>query len=184
MDCWTVFFWGKTIYLPELLKRYLVCRANAQGTGIISIRKSLGILHEDLLVQSFSTRFDIKDHWFLRLPSVALGEEIPGIWKNDLSFSEQSIPYLAKFHSAGFPMRVDIESAWWRTHIDGEKSSEKRLFEDLDFLCHDMRSYGYPYPLHSAHRKSRLTPKQIRNVRNRLYQVSGREGVLREAFLK
>ena len=129
-------------------------------------------------------RFDAKDHWFLRLPSEALGEERPAFLRDREVPPKLGLSYLFKFHEMSFPMRLDVDAAWWREHIGGDIDREKRLFEDLDYTCHDVRSYGYPYPLQSAHRKSSLTRKERRAIRDILMQFASKEGILRGAFMR
>ena len=81
-------------------------------------------------------------------------------------------------------MRLDVDAGWWRKHINGNKDNERRLFEELDYTCHDVRSYGYPYPLHSAHRHSSLTRQERKAVRDILLQQARKEGILRGAFMR
>jgi hypothetical protein len=178
------FLLGETIYLPELLKRHLICQANEQGTGVLGLCKSHGIPNGDLLGRWATERFGAKDHWFLRLPSASLGEPIPVFLQDREVPPKLGVSYLFKFHDMSFPMRLDVDAGWWRTHIKDDAAREKQLFQDLDYTCHDVRSYGYPYPLQSAHRKSSLTRKERRAVRDILFQFASKEGILRGAFMR
>jgi hypothetical protein len=178
------FLLGETIYLPEILKRHLICRANAQGTAVLGLCKSHGIPNGDLLGRWATERFDAKDHWFLRLPAEALGEQRPTFLKDREVPPKLGISYLFKFHEMSFPMRLDMDAGWWREHINGDIGLEKRLFQELDYTCHDVRSYGYPYPLQSAHRKASLTSKERRSLRDILFQFASKEGILRGAFMR
>ena len=162
----------------------MICRANAQGTGVFGLCKSHGIPNGDLLGRWAAERFDAKDHWFLRLPSEALGEQSPTFLQDREVPPKLGISYLFKFHEMSFPMRLDMDAGWWREHIHGDVAREKRLFQELDYTCHDVRSYGYPYPLHSAHRKASLTKKERRALKDILFQFASKEGILRGAFMR
>lgn len=178
------FLLGKSVYLPELIKRYLVCRANQQGTAVLGLCKSHNIPNGDLLGRWASERYDAKDHWFLRLPSEALGEQRPAFLKDREIPPKLGVSYLFKFHPMSFPMRLDVDVQWWQANIKGDTEHEKRLFEELDYTCHDVRSYGYPYPLQSAHRRSSLTRQERKAVRDILLQQAQKEGILRGAFMR
>jgi hypothetical protein len=180
----SLFLLGEIVYLPEILKRYLICKANAQETGVFGLCKSHGIPNGDLLGRWAAERYNAKDHWFLRLPSESLGEERPSFLRDREVPPKLGVSYLFKFHEMSFPMRLDMDAGWWREHISGDLERETTLFQDLDYTCHDVRSYGYPYPLHSAHRKSSLTSKERRALRDILFQFASKEGILRGAFMR
>ena len=79
-------------------------------------------------------------------------------------------------------MRIDVDAAWWRETIGGDEAREQQLFADLDFTCHEVRSYGYPYPMHAAHRSSALSRKERKMLKDLLMQHAQREGVGPGAF--
>ena len=176
------FLLGESLYLPELLKRYLITQANAQGTGVIALCKSHNIPNGDLLSRHAREQMGLKDHWYLRLPSAALGEPIPRFLEGREIPPKLSVSYLFKFEATSFPMRIDVDAAWWQKTIDGDEAREQQLFGDLDFTCHEVRSYGYPYPMHAAHRSSALSRKERNLLRDLLMQNAHREGVGPGAF--
>jgi len=178
------FLLGESIYLPELLKRYLICKANAQGTGVLGLCKSHNIPNGDLLGRRAKEQYGAAHHWFIRLPSEALGEKRPTFLLDREVPPKLGVSYLFKFHEMSFPMRLDVDAQWWREHLAGDPENEKRLFEELDYTCHDVRSYGYPYPLQSAHRQASLTRQERKAVKDILLQHAQREGILRGAFMR
>lgn len=185
MDTSLVYFLlGESIYLPELMKRYLVCQANAQGSAVIGLCKSHNIPNGDLVGRCAIDHYRLRDHWFLRLPSEALGERRPSFLIDREVPPKLGVSYLFKFHEMSFPMRIDIDAGWWRRHIDWDRHKEKELFEDLDYTCHDVRSYGYPYPMHAAHRRASLTKKERKAVKDILWQQAQQQGVFRGSLMR
>jgi hypothetical protein len=178
------FLLGESPYLPELFKRYLICQANCQGTCVVGLSKSHNIPNGDLIGRHAREKFGYKDHWYIRLPAEILGEDPLSFLRDREIPPKLSISYLFKFHATSFPLRIDLDFGWWKENIGGHSEAEKRFFEELDYLCHDVRSYGYPYPLHAAHRSASLTKKERRTVRDILLQHAQSEGILRGAFLR
>ena len=175
------FLLGEQSYLPELLKRYLITQANAQGTGVVALCKSHNIPNGDLIGRSAKDDMGFKDHWYLRLPSQALGEPIPAFLEGREIPPKLSVSYLFKFHATSFPLRIDVDATWWRATIDGDETREQQFFGDLDFTCHEVRSFGYPYPMHAAHRSASLTKQERKALKDILLQQAQREGLLRGA---
>jgi hypothetical protein len=173
------FLLGDALYLPELMKRYLVTRANAQGTGIVGLCKSHNIPNGDLIGRLAKDERKLKDHWYLRLPAVALGEPVPAFLEGREIPPKLSVSYLFKFEATSFPIRLDVDAAWWKAHIAGDARREAQFFADLDFTCHEVRSYGYPYPMHAAHRSASLTKQERKALKDILLQQAQREGLSR-----
>lgn len=178
------FLLGEAIYLPEIVKRNLICRANAQGTGVVALSKSHNIPNGDLIGRWARDRMGFKDHWYLRLPSEELGEKRPSFLREKEVPPKLGVSYLFKFHATSFPMRIDVDAGWWRSHIAGDANAEQHLFESLDYTCHDVRSYGYPYPMHAAHCVASLTKRERKAARDILFQYAQQEGILRGAFMR
>jgi hypothetical protein len=173
------FLLGETIFLPELLKRYLLCRASEQGTCIVALCKSHNIPNGDLIARRVKEELGLRDHWHLRFPSEALGEaRLPWLEEKEVP-PKLGVSYLFKFHGTDFPMRIDLDANWWRQNISGDEAAERSLFRNLDFTCHDSRSYGYPYPLRASHRRSALTKQERVALRDIVLRLAAEEGVLR-----
>ena len=185
MDTSLVYFLlGDSPYLPELLKRYLITKANAQNTAVVALCKSHNIPNGDFIGRLARDKHGLKSHWFLRLPSEALGDAPLSFLKDREIPPKLSVSYLFKFEATSFPMRVDVDAAWWSAHLAGDEAKEKQFFEDMDFTCHEVRSYGYPYPMHAAHRRASLTKQERKAARDLLLQYAQQEGLLRGAFLE
>ena len=121
-------------------------------------------------------------HWYLRLPSSALGERTPAFLKGKEIPPKLSVSYMFKFEPIAFPMRIDVDAGWWTAHIGGDETKEQEFFGNLDFTCHEVRSYGYPYPMHAAHRSASLTAQERRMLRDIVLQNAQQEGVGPMAF--
>lgn len=173
------FFLGEQPYLPELLKRTLITRAAQQGTGVVALCKSHNLPNGDLIARHAKDELGHKDHWYLRLPSEALGEPIPVFLQDREIPPKLSVSYLFKFHATSFPMRIDVDAQWWQQAIGGDEAREKSFFNDLDFTCHEVRSYGYPYPMRAAHRSASLTKQERKALKDILLQQAQREGLMR-----
>jgi hypothetical protein len=176
------FLLGEAVFLPELMKRYLITKANAQGTGVVALCKSHNIPNGDLIGRYAKDELGFKDHWYLRLPSAALGEPTPAFLEGREIPPKLSVSYLFKFHATSFPLRIDVDADWWRTQIGGDKAKERQFFGELDFTCHEVRSFGYPYPMHAAHRSASLTKQERRALKDMLVQQAQKEGLLRGSF--
>jgi hypothetical protein len=173
------FFLGEQPYLPELLKRALIARAAEQGAGVVALCKSHNVPNGDLIARQAKDEMGFKDHWYLRLPSEALGEPVPVFLQGREIPPKLSVSYLFKFHSTSFPMRIDVDATWWQQAIGGDEGREQAFFGDLDFTCHEVRSFGYPYPMHAAHRSASLTKQERRALKDILLQHAQREGLMR-----
>ena len=171
------FLLGESIYLPELLKRYLITHANAQGTGVVALCKSHTIPNGNLIGRHARDELGMPGHWYLRLPSAALGEPTPAFLKGKEIPPKLSVSYLFKFEPTAFPMRIDVDAAWWRAQIGGNEANEQEFFGNLDFTCHEVRSYGYPYPMHAAHRSASLTRQERKMLRDIVLRNAQHEGV-------
>lgn len=177
------FLLGEQSYLPELLKRVLISRANAQGTGVVALCKSHNIPNGDLIGRYAKEDLGLADHWYLRLPSAALGEPTPKFLDGREIPPKLSVSYLFKFHATSFPLRIDVDAEWWKTQIGGDETKEQTFFGDLDFTCHEVRSFGYPYPMHAAHRAASLTRQERKALKDMLVQQAQKEGLLRGSVL-
>lgn len=176
------FLLGETPYLPEIMKRYLITQANQQSTAIVALCKSHNIPNGDLIGRYAKDELGLKDHWYLRLPSASLGEKTPAFLDGKEIPPKLSVSYLFKFEATSFPMRIDVDAQWWTAHIGHDRHKEQQFFSNLDFTCHEVRSYGYPYPMHSAHRSASLTKHERKALRDILVQQAQQEGLIRPGF--
>lgn len=175
------FLLGSSLFLPEMMKRYIKTLAFGEGTCLIALSKSHNVPNGDLIGRKARER-GYSDHWYLRLPSTELGEPMPTFLDGREIPPKLCISYLFKFHATTFPMRLDLDVTWWHQAIGANEEAERRFFEELDYCCHEVRSYGYPYPLHAAHRRASLTKRERKSIRDILIRYAMKEGLIRDPF--
>jgi hypothetical protein len=151
----------------EHLKRLSCVEARKHGIKLLTLTKNHGIFQIHEIEQAARQKQDlpeksIAEHWYLRLP-------IFGFDKGSLSFVENrrfppagAVSYLVRFHRTFPTMRLDMDRDYWMKNILGETEketveNERKIFEDLDYLCHEQSSYGFPYPLKSSRDKTTLS---------------------------
>jgi hypothetical protein len=175
------FLLGNTLFLPEILKRYLKSKGLEKNICLIALSKTHNVPNGDLISRK-ARELGFKDHWYLRLPSRELDEKTPDFLEGREVPPKLCVSYLFKFHSTTFPLRVDLDARWWIQNINSDVEAEKNLFRDLDYCCHDVRSYGYPYPIHAAHRSASLTKGERKAIRDILKKHAMKEGLIRDPF--
>lgn len=171
----------------EHLKRLCCVKARQHGIGFFALSKSHGLPAIDrleVLVRELQGLEPGKtaEHWFLRIPekkrdgwrlSLAEGRRIPPVG---------AVSYLVRFHRTTPVMRLDMDRDYWEQVVRGEDESatrekEKKLFEDLDYTCHDQRVYGYPYPIKAAHDRASLTNAERVALRKQLIAEALKQGM-------
>lgn len=174
----------------EHLKRWCCTEARAQGVHLLFLSKSHGLPGIELLEQIAAEvvgTSGVAEHWFLRLPldsetwklSLAEGRNIPPVG---------AVSYLWRSHAATPVFRVDVDHAWWLSAIRGQseaktRENETRLFELLDYIGHDQRAFGYPYPLKAAHDRSSLTQAERLALKKQLIDYAIAQGMSRRTFI-
>jgi hypothetical protein len=176
----------------EHLKRLCCVEALKQGIGLFTLSKNHGIgpmewIEELAREKAGTARGDSAEHWYLRLP-------IPGVdsWETTLNHARRlppagAVTYLIRFHRGTSTMRLDMDREFWFNHVQGtteERTSanERHIFEDLDYLTHDQRSYGYPYPIRSARDRAILTKVERTALRKQIIAAAVRAGMKRSLF--
>ena len=123
----------------------------------------------------------------MRIPTATLDK-----WKLSLVANRKvppvgAVSYLVKFHRNTPVMRLDMDFEYWKSNIcsdteAGTKANERKLFEDLDYSCHDQRAYGYPYPIKAGHDRASLTNAERIAFRKMIIQAAVAEGMPPKLF--
>jgi hypothetical protein len=176
----------------EHLKRLCCVKARERGIGFFAISKSHGLPAMELLEKLAR---DIKnpgedktaEHWFLRIPEQAVDG-----WKLSLAEGRRippsgAVSYLVRFHRSTPVLRLDMDREYWKSKVKKEneedtRQAECKIFEDLDYTCHDQRVYGYPYPIKAGHDRASLTDMERVALRKQLIAAAIAEGMSPKLF--
>jgi hypothetical protein len=176
----------------EHLKRLCCVEALKRGIALFTVSKNHGLASVDWLEElarekTGTAKDNAAEHWYLRLP-------IPGAdsWETAITHARRlpppgAVTYLIRFHRTTPTMRLDMDSAFWSKYVRGTteeetRANERRMFEDLDYLAHDQRCYGYPYPIRSAHNRAILTKGERVALRKQIIDAAVRVGMKRSLF--
>ncbi len=170
----------------EHLKRLLCVEARRAGIGALWVSKSAGLSGEGVLEGLARKKLGghtRPDHWFVR---ISPGEGFPLLTGNRVP-PAGAVSYLVRTHTSVPILRVDVDEFWWRERIQGASSdetleAERLLIGKLDFVGHDQRSYGYPYPIKAAHDRSSLTKAERLVLRKQLIDAAVLSGMRRSLF--
>jgi len=172
----------------EHLKRLCCVEARERDVYFLALSKSHGLpamqAIEDI-VQAKSMIGRKAEHWYLRLPIPGRDEWSFAPTKGRLLPPPETVTYLVRFHTTTPVMRLDLDRIFWEREIDREDGEqtvqrEQTLFEKLDYMSHDMRAYGYPYPLKAAHDRVSLTKKEREVLRSTLVDEALQRGISHE----
>ena len=170
----------------EHLKRLLCVEARGAGIGTLWVSKSAGLSGEGILEELAREKLGVDrrpDHWFIRLSP---GEDFPLLAGKRVP-PAGAVSYLVRTHTNVPILRVDMDEYWWRERVQGASpaetlKAERRLLGQLDFVGHDQRSYGYPYPIKAAHDRSSLTKVERLALRKQLIDAAVLSGMRRTLF--
>jgi hypothetical protein len=176
----------------EHLKRLCCVEARARGIGFLALSKSHGLPAIDHLERlaaevAHGAPRSQAEHWYLRLPTQARDGWTLGLVEARNVPPQGAVTYLVRFHRNVPVMRLDIDERYWETHVRGADDSEtlaneKRLFEDLDYVSHDQRAYGYPYPIKAGHDRASLTEAERMALRKMIMDAAVEAGMNRSLF--
>ena len=84
-------------------------------------------------------------------------------------------------------MRLDMDERYWEARVRGQDdqqtaANERRLFEDLDYVSHDQRAFGYPYPIKAGHDRASLTEAERTALRKMIIDAAVEAGMNRSLF--
>jgi hypothetical protein len=176
----------------EHLKRLCCVEARKRGTGFFTISKAHGFPSIETVEELARGKSGAKDeaiaeHWYLRLPVRGVDR-----WETTLTQTRRlpppgTVTYLVRFHSTSPTVRLDMDREFWLRAVHGAtedttRANEERIFGSLDYLTHDQRCYGYPYPLRAAHDRATLSMSERIALRKQVIDVAVRAGMKRSLF--
>lgn len=176
----------------EHLKRFCCVTARKRGIGFFTISKSHGLPAMETLetlareIQGLPQE-QIAEHWYLRIPELHKDN-----WSLSLTDGRRipppgAVSYLLRFHRLTPVLRLDMDRKYWEQYVKGDseeetRENECRIFEDLDYTCHDQRVFGYPYPIKAAHDRASLTDAERVALRKQLVAQAIASGMSPKLF--
>ena len=97
-----------------------------------------------------------------------------------VTFEFENVPAAS---AAFLASHTKVRPSWKALEVCQDRIKEKQFFGDLDFTCHEVRSFGYPYPMHAAHRSASLTKQERKALKDILVQHAQKEGLLRGSVM-
>lgn len=172
----------------EIAKRYACSLASKKDVTYLAISKSHNFPRMDLVEEMVYKKVSSREHWYMRVPSMALGEKCPEFIGAREIPPVGTVSYLFSLHKTTQPMRLDIDINHWKKTIWSEDSEvmlgrERQLFRDLDFASHDQRCYGYPYPVKASHDLASLTDAERVSIRKQVIDRAVEAGLKRKNFV-
>jgi hypothetical protein len=170
----------------EHLRRYCCVRARERGVHFIAISKSHGLPSGVRLDDAAREKLGVPEpeHWFMRVPDLERDGWSP--WPPDGPRVPPvgAISFLLRLHRSTPIMRVDVDARFWETQVGttGQQEAARQMFCALDYVSHDQRCYGYPYPIKAAHDRGSLTEQERVVLRQQLVEAAVQAGMRRTAF--
>jgi hypothetical protein len=178
------------ILVPNYMIRDVCARARKKGTIVAGVSKSHTVPCWGLIADLAKFHFGGGCHWFCRLP----GDEGPEGKKLNILKGRRQIPptngvtYLFRFSDDMPVLRIDFDRIWWNRNILSKdkkrfKMNEIQLFQEIDFLSHDARWYGYPCPLSFAHLLSTIAGEGRELIVEQAVTIAKEEGFDEEKLI-
>ena len=172
----------------EIAKRYACVLAREKKVTYLAVSKSHNLPHIDSIEELVRKVSPTLEHWFLRLPTPALGEQTPHFLGTRAIPPVGAVTYLFRLHRTMPTMRLDMDFEYWKSSIWNRdertmRERETRIFRDLDFASHDQRCYGYPYPIKACHDMASLTEAERSAFRKKVIDEAVANGLKRKNFL-
>jgi len=176
----------------EHLKRLCCVESRVNGVAFLALSKSHGLPATGMLERlaakaNHGEPRPAAEHWFMRLPT-----QTREGWTLEFLESRNvpppgAVSYLVRFHRNVPVMRLDMDETFWEQSIRGSSetetlANEQRLFEDLDYVSHDQRAYGYPYPIKAGHDRASLTEAERTVLRKMIVDAAVEAGMNRNLF--
>ena len=182
---------GSSLFF-EHLKRLCCVEAVARGVGFFALSKSHGLPAVEHLerLAAESCGLDAKakvEHWYLRIPTQARDGWTLSLVENRHLPPVGAVSYLVRFHRNTPVMRLDMDLGYWEQRVrgasdDDTRANERRIFQALDYVSHDQRAYGYPYPIKAGHDRASLTQAERVALRKLIINAAVAAGMKPQLF--
>lgn len=175
----------------EHLKRLCCVDACSRGVAFLALSKSHGLPAieevERLAAEVCGKPMEMAEHWYLRLPTPMRDSWTLALVEGRNVPPPGVVSYLVRFHRNVPVMRLDMDERYWERYVRGANDeetlvNEQRLFEDLDYTCHDQRAFGYPYPIKAGHDRASMTEAERVAMRKMVIDAAVAAGMKRQLF--
>lgn len=171
----------------EHVKRLCCVEARQRGIVFATLSKSHGLPAIDQ-IEALAAEVaglapgQVAEHWHFRLPlpghdawalSLVEGRTLPPVG---------AVTYLFRTHKNVPVLRLDLDRAYWESHLRGDQVAEAALFARLDYAGHDQRAYGYPYPIKACHDRARLSMAERAALKKQVIAAAVAAGMNPAAF--
>jgi hypothetical protein len=176
----------------EHVKRLCCVRARENQVAFLAVSKSHGLPGMESLEEVAREVRGVDgpgaaEHWYLRIPEHSRdGWTLPLVEERRLP-PVGAVTYLLRFHRTTPVLRIDMDIEFWIKEVQGASidetsANEKALFCQLDYLSHDQRCFGYPYPIKAGHDRASLTALERTALRKQLIDAAVSAGMRRSLF--
>jgi len=176
----------------EHLKRLCCVEARKCGVGFFALSKSHGMPAMEHVERLSGAAMGMEErqkaeHWFLRIPVQGRDGWELSLIENRHVPPAAAVSYLVRFHKNTPIMRLDMDLEYWEKFVLADTPqktlvNERRIFEDLDYVSHDQRAYGYPYPIKAGHDRASLTHAERVALRKMIIDAAVSEGMRPQLF--
>lgn len=176
----------------EHLKRFCCLEAHRKKIGLLFLSANHGVVEakllENLAREKSSAPPDAPvEHCYFRFPVPKVDE-----WQGTLTEKYRippvgAVTYLFWLHKNYPAYRLDVDRDYWLDFVYGNtdaetERNEQKLFETMDYLCHEQRSFGFPYPLHAVKNRVAMSRAERAGLRKQIIDRCVENGMKRALF--
>ncbi len=182
----------KSSLFHEHLKRLCCVEALPKGVAFLALSKSHGLPAVENLERLAAEAAHAEprppvEHWFMRLPTQGRDGWTLALVESRNVPPPGAVSYLVRFHRNVPVMRLDMDELYWERYVRGASdvetlANERQIFEDLDYVSHDQRAFGYPYPIKAGHDRASLTEGERTVLRKMIVDAAVEAGMNRSLF--
>ncbi|NVM54653.1 MAG: hypothetical protein HWN66_13190 [Candidatus Helarchaeota archaeon] len=181
---------GKPIARPmsDYLLRDICYQAREKNIILVAVSK-VHTIPGTLQIAGLASSMGAKDHWFCRIPGHKDKDGELNLTKPRRYIPpELATTYLARFYHLMPVFRIDFDYFWWSQNIRNadpalQRENEIKIFQDLDFMAHEARYYGYPCPPAFAHDDCVITWEDQLIAADRVVEIGKSLGLNERALI-
>ena len=181
---------GKPVARPmsDYLLRDICYLAREKDITMIAVSK-VHTIPGTLQIARLASSMGARDHWFCRIPGNKDKDGELNLTKpRNYIPPELATTYLARFYHLMPVFRIDFDYFWWARNVRNadpaiQHKNEIAIFQDLDFMAHEARFYGYPCPPAFAHEDCVITWEDQLIAADRVVEIGKALGLNERALI-